>query len=511
MIASVIMTAVYACPAPILANDEVGTINHKKLNERFEGRSADVYYGGLLISAGETISGSIVVMSGSLDIQEGGVLDGEAWIINGELIMSGSARVTGSVTIVNGQAYFSREASIGGGVTRYDCECALDTDHYDEASELRFIKEEDPEKVRTKVAVGPPFPKRVNYDIIRVGLRRWNDRHRDPYVRGHVMVHVPLWGKYYSFFGVDAEVLIPLFGDRSDIVLRAYKQAATRDYWQLPRGESSLNLFLLGKDYPDYYEQRGGQFGLNYRLSETFRIEPMFTLEEDLSLQTNDVLSIGRDASETRPNPPVDEGTVFALSFLFEYDSRGDEKAWPHDAWFAQLWVEKGFNDGPGEFSYEDFYADLRWYNKLPLNLQWDMRARMFSTFTEIPRQSSQSLNGFGGIRGTGDQPFDIARGNRLFLFTSEWRYTLPETPIVRWFFTQWNFLVFTDIGLLAQAENPTAPLEFLEAPFDEWRKSAGIGISGESFFPYLGIYVAKDLDGGREWPRLIVRINRSF
>ena len=96
-------------------------------------------------------------------------------------------------------------------------------------------------------------------------------------------------------------------------------------------------------------------------------------------------------------------------------------------------------------------------------------------------------------------------------MFSSEWRYWLPEVPIVKWIFTQWNFLVFTDIGLLQAAENPTAPLEFLETPFDEWRKSAGIGVSGESFFPYLGVYVAKDLDGKRNSPRLILRINRNF
>ena len=237
----------------------------------------------------------------------------------------------------------------------------------------------------------------------------------------------------------------------------------------------------------------------------------MVTWQKDLSMETNPSLSIWQSSSKNRENPPIDDGERIAAALTLELDTRDDEKAWPKDAWFAQVWAEKGIADGRGEFSYTAFHAFVRWYNKLPFNLQWDMRGRLFSTLDQIPAQLSQSLNGFAGVRGLDDQPFDVIRGDRLALFSSEWRYWLPEVPVVRWIFTRWNALVFTDIGLLARASNPTAPLEFLETPFSEWRKTAGVGISGETRFPYLGIYVAKDLDGRRKNMRLIIRINRSF
>jgi hypothetical protein len=37
------------------------------------------------------------------------------------------------------------------------------------------------------------------------------------------------------------------------------------------------------------------------------------------------------------------------------------------------------------------------------------------------------------------------------------------------------------------------------------------LGISGESFMPYLGLYVAQDLDRDRFEPRVILRFERSF
>ena len=72
------------------------------------------------------------------------------------------------------------------------------------------------------------------------------------------------------------------------------------------------------------------------------------------------------------------------------------------------------------------------------------------------------------------------------------------------------SVLLFSDIGLLVQAEDPDDPFAFLEAPWEDWGKSVGLGVSGESILPYVGFYVAKDLDDGRG-VRAILRIERSF
>ena len=245
------------CPSEAIGDVSGGPrhphhVNYKDLNKRFKTFRGDVYYGGVHIGTGEELRGNIVVLSGSLDIQEGGVLDGSVWIVDGQLIMSGSARVTGHVDIVNGEAYRSRSASVDGTITYHECECKLDTDVFDEIEQIRFVKHEDPEKVRTKLALGPGYPTRVDYNTLRIGVARRNPRNRKPHVRGHAMVHIPMWGKYYSYFGFDAELRVPLFGERADIVMRGYNETFTNDSWQIPRGENALNLFITGHDFPDY-------------------------------------------------------------------------------------------------------------------------------------------------------------------------------------------------------------------------------------------------------------------
>ena len=77
--------------------------------------------------------------------------------------------------------------------------------------------------------------------------------------------------------------------------------------------------------------------------------------------------------------------------------------------------------------------------------------------------------------------------------------------------FSRWDLLLFSDIGILASAENKEAPFRFLTNSSDVWKKTVGAGISGESLLPYIGFYVAQDLDAERLEPRYILRFNRSF
>jgi len=149
-------------------------------------------------------------------------------------------------------------------------------------------------------------------------------------------------------------------------------------------------------------------------------------------------------------------------------------------------------------------------YTRLPLDIQWDIGARVFTAFDPIPYQRYQTLNGYGGVRGANNQPFDIVRGNRLAWLSTEFRRELPQLPGFDRVYARWDFLVFGDIGLLADVPADAGAFDFI-ADMSDWIKTVGFGISGESFPPYLGIYLAKEIDGERDNPRVIVRLARSF
>jgi hypothetical protein len=485
-------------------------LSSRELTHLLEKQGGEVYYGGLLIPAADSLAGPVVVIDGALDIQDGALLSGDAWIINGKLILNGTARLEGRAELVNSSDFLSRRAVIRDGIRYYKCECRLNDEKYEQEGKLLFVKHEDPRAIKTKLTIEPGQLTRVDYDLVHVGLKRQNTRHKKPHIRGHALLHFSLTTEKRGYLGFDVDVAIPFRGEQSDILVQAYKKTFSNDYWQLSPGENSAMLFLAGYDFADYYEQRGGALGLRYHYSNSLCLQTMVSFHQDMSMITRDLWTVF-DANHKRlPNPAIDRGDNLTAEVDVTYDSREDVHH-PGDARFGRLQVEKGFADGPGDFSYTTFTVETAWFNRLPYGLHWDMRGQLFSSFDRIPRQASQSLNGYGGVRGLNNSPFPVPRGDRLALLSGELRAGLPQLPVIKYLYTSWDAVLFTDIGLLAEASHKKAPLRFLDTSFDNWKKTVGLGISGQSFFPYLGIYLAQDLDRNRRNPRLIVRFNRSF
>jgi outer membrane protein assembly factor BamA len=203
-----------------------------------------------------------------------------------------------------------------------------------------------------------------------------------------------------------------------------------------------------------------------------------------------------------------------ALRIKLRLDSREDED-YPENAWLLGLAIEPGRINpdatGQQDYNYAAFTVEANRYTRLPYGLQWDIGTRLSSSFDRIPTQLYQTLNGYGGIRGTDDAPFDVVRGDRMVRLSTEFRMDLPDVPIIKWIYSRWDLVVFGDAGYLTQADNPTSVLGFLGTSFSQWKKSVGFGVSGESLLPYLGFYVAREIDGDRDRPRFIVRLERSF
>jgi len=508
IVAVLLAPSLHAVSSSAAGNPE--KLSHKDLNHELEGIEYEIYYGGLMIASGDSLSGTVVIIAGALDIQDGGVLAGDAWIINGKLILTGSSTVTGLVRLINGEEYLSRFAFVGGGISHYICECRLDDELYEEKGEVEFVKHEDPRAVKIKPSIRPGQPNRADYNILNFGLQRRNPRHKDPYVAGHALVRVPLWFDTRGYLGFDVELDIPLFDERLNLILRGYKMSVTNDDWMLPRIENSFFLVLGGYDFADYWERRGGELGFEIQFDEQVSLDLVASYQEDVSLETRRAPSIFQSDNKKRENPPIDDGDRLAVAGTFTIDTREND-SWPRNAWLLRLWLEKGIADGPGDFSYAAFDIDLNRYSVLPAGFHFDLRAKVFSSFDAIPAQLTRTLYGYSGLRGASTAAFDMLRGDRLALFSGELRKWLPDVPVISRLFTRWNLIVLSDIGLLAQAENPTSPFEFFRTPFDEWKKTVGIGISAESFLPYIGLYLAWDIDDGRKSPRCIVRMTRSF
>ena len=148
----VLSTALYSSAQ---TSDKPIKISPRNLTEEIARLDADVHYGGLMIHAGQTVTGPVVIVAGALDIQEGGVLDGDAWVVNGNVVITGGGKVNGRLNLVNSQTYASHDATITGGITHYKSQCRIDATTYQREGRLVFKKYEDPTVPNISIATAP--------------------------------------------------------------------------------------------------------------------------------------------------------------------------------------------------------------------------------------------------------------------------------------------------------------------------------------------------------------------
>ena len=448
VIACALFLVIFVVPSAIAqpSNQDLEKLSHKDLNQQLSELNPDVFYGGLMIAGGQQRTGTFAVIDGTLDIQDGGTLEGDVWVIGGRLIMTGNARITGLVVLVDSEAFLSRTAVIEGGSRSYRCECRFKAEQWEESGKLEFEKYEDPMVIRIRPLIRVGKPTRVQYNILRLGIQRNNPRRPDPYVTGFAAVDLSLWSSTHGHFGFETGLKVPLRGHSAGLILGVYKKVFSNDYWQVSSGENATILVVTGWEFADYFESRGAEIGLEFKLTDYLDLSLINTWRKDYSLETGTAPSLFNSNQRLPDNPAIDDGDRVTLAAALVYDSR-EEPEWPESAWYASIWGEKGFADGPGDFSYEAFQLDLRKYSQLPYDLQLDVSGKLFSTFNPAPRQVYQSLGGYGGVRGLSDDPFAVSRGDRLVLLSGELRRPLPDVRYFSSVFTSWNWLVFYDTG----------------------------------------------------------------
>ncbi|MFO7915892.1 MAG: hypothetical protein R6U43_09415 [Candidatus Krumholzibacteriales bacterium] len=482
-------------------------INCGELSEILSSKEIRIHYGGLRINPGDTISNDAAVIEGSLDIQSGGALLGNAWIVNGRAVLTGEAYIGGSLNLVNSDKYISRLSIIEGTARTYRGGCELDYEIYREESRIVFNRKDDPSSLNIESSLKPGTPSRVDYNILKVGLKRLNPRHERPYVSFDSHLHIPIWKEDGGFLGFDAEIRFPLLDQKAQFIMRGFKRTETNDDWQLSRLENGVIVALSGNDFADYYETRGIQAAMSVNSFGGLRIKASLSYQRDVSLSARPIPSLFYNHDRFRENPSIDEGDRVSSRLQLMFNTR-DETGWTYGGWQANLMFEKGIADGPGDFSYSVMDIDIARFNEISRGLKIDLRGKLFTSFGEIPEQLTMSVNGYGGIRGLSDFPFSPDRGDRMALFTVEIRKSIPELPLLERVCSRMDLLIFSDSGILARAGNPDIPFDFID---DKWKSTGGLGISARSILPCVGFYVAEDLEAEEFSPRFILRAERSF
>jgi len=214
-----------------------------------------------------------------------------------------------------------------------------------------------------------------------------------------------------------------LYG-RGRITLGAADQTRTHDYWVRSDLRNSISFLWDGDDYRNYYRTRWGYLAAQYEIGDQSRqltIGSRASFERDRSLRTVHTWTIV-GGKESRPNPPIGEGDIRALTTSIDGNWIGRRLAWEGVGIIetASTTIEgiRSFTRATliGEFGMDAFanHALLtRWYFQAPI-----LGTR------RLPRQRWNTLGGSGTLSA---YPIGEFYGDRVALVENRYVIPLPE------------------------------------------------------------------------------------
>lgn len=283
-----------------------------------------------------------------------------------------------------------------------------------------------------------------------------------------------------------------------------FQRAATFEDWKFSTTENGLTTFLVGRDYLDWWRERGWLFALAAESDRGDFGGTLSLLAADQRSQRNRDPFVLFGDGEFRDVPPVEEGDLRSLTGSVWFDTRDVQSPMlPAAGWRARVELEGAGGVFGGDLDFVRTFVDLRRYVRFGRDTWWDSRLVWLAgdddeeRASDLPPQRLARLGGPGSLRG-----FDEARfvDDDALQATTELRLPLPVTDPVAVFFLSWHVVGFVDAGAVGD--------------LDEWHADVGTGISGINIFSYLGVFVAQrvtDLDDEDAGPRLVVRLRREF
>jgi hypothetical protein len=396
-----------------VADEVVSTFNAaptQRIDGRFEVRAGEridrdiaVLDGPLVVSG--TVTGRVVAVNADVQLLEGGRLEGDVLIVGGSLVGRDVGTVTGDVRVYSSRLSFDRD---GDRISRRDDEERWWQRRERWAgggwSELRLVSARTYNRVEgLPVHLGPAFGREFDWGRVAfeaLGVIRSNDSFD--------------WNE--DNVGHSAKLELDL-GKRGGLRLgaRHFDVVQSVEPWQLSDPEAGLSAFFLHRDFRDYYNQLGGSLYASVFHQRDFEAGLSFSNLRWDSRPTRDPWTLFRDGDEWRVNPVMDVGRFHLWNATARYDTRNDRRN-PWSGWYASVDYEYGTGTTTsyapstvfrpatlaGATTYDRLFVDVRRYNRVSPNGQFNMRAAIGGWLggDPLPMQRRFSLGGPGTMPG---------------------------------------------------------------------------------------------------------------
>ncbi|HZS61055.1 MAG TPA: BamA/TamA family outer membrane protein [Gemmatimonadaceae bacterium] len=347
---------------------------------------------------------------------------------------------------------------------------------------------------------------------------------------------------------------------RLNASFRFYDAVDPVENWQLGDGEVGLASFFFRRDYRDYYERQGASGAVSLVTDARSSLTLSLADEHWYPRAERNPFALVPTDDGWRPNPTLDDGNFRLAGLTARIDTRNSETdIW--SGWYVIANLEYGNGHvsrfGPrsppeielavhgdsgfvplklmpsGNVNYTRLFLDVRRYNRLAPNAQFNVRAVVGGWLSgdPLPLERRLSVGGPGTIpgfdfRSAGSDAPDVASCSaipeapsgrpaeceRMVLGQAEYRTLTHFAFRVLGHRIEDDFawVVFADAGRGWLVGPRLGALQYPASTFPNLRTfmtDAGLGFSIDP----VGLYVAKALSRPEERPHFVIRVRRTF
>src|SRR5439155_1305760 len=130
-----------------------------------------------------------------------------------------------------------------------------------------------------------------------------------------------------------------LLKEGEEVGLRAFDVVSPVEDWGLHNAEVGWSAFIFGRDYRDYYLNKGWAARVFAKPERQVALSVELRREWQTGVGTQDPWTVFRNSEPWRPNPPIDEGHFTTLALGAALDTRNDPEE-PSSGWLVRTTFE---------------------------------------------------------------------------------------------------------------------------------------------------------------------------
>ncbi|MEP6765368.1 MAG: hypothetical protein ABJB66_13705 [Gemmatimonadaceae bacterium] len=541
----------------------------RAVTDRWNGADIKRIRGAYTLVANDTVRGDVAVLDGPAKIA--GVITGSLVAINSDVVLESSSRIGGDVTIVGGELDGRNKGSVVGETRVW-------------RARLRYSEEADrmsPMADRDEFALWRRWGHKSEVqgawgDFFAASAHTYNRVEGLPLVlgprlrtrHGDTQSTVELFGIFRTGDRVSWEPENIGYRLRGEIRqgrefgyavgARLYQEVAPVEHWSLMDDEIGLASAIFTRDFRDYYQRHGGVGSLSGFGPAGMRVTVSVGQERWDSRDARNPLSLFHKEDKWRVNPLSDNGLIHMVTLNGHLDTRNNGDR-PRSGWYFDGEYERGSgiltSIAPttvdtrattlGRIKYARALVDLRRYNRLAPNTQFNLRlvAGGVMAGDPLPLQRRFSVSGADALPGYdfrskvgatdvgtcssgSDETYNLlgrpAQCDRIVLLQAEWKidfhvslFGSEEAEDRHRIFdhrlrADGTWVVFMNSGRGWLIGDSGDGLHFPKASIPAlrtFRSDVGGGLDFGSF----GVYIAQAVSDTELKPNVFVRLGRRF